>query len=259
MRTVRTSGALKALLLAGGACSVLWAAPVVAQSAGEEEEASSEADDTSTSIIVTGSRIQRQDYSANSPMVTVDEEFLRQSATSAIEQQLNKLPQFVVSQSSTAQEQRRHTLPRRLRISSRMRPTPRARPRYRCAAWARTARWCSSTAAAARPAMPRAQWTSRRFRRRPSSGSRSSPAALRRLTARTPSPGVTNFILKKDFQGLELDAQMGISQYRRCASTTRSRASWGRTSPTGAATSAWRMSMNTRERGPTRRDRPWYQ
>ena len=53
-------------------------------------------------IVVTGGRIARPDLSSNSPTVTVDEEFLRQSSTAAVEQQLNKLPQFAVAQSSTA-------------------------------------------------------------------------------------------------------------------------------------------------------------
>lgn len=54
-----------------------------------------------STIIVTGSRIARKDYTANSPTVTIDETFIKQSSTSAIEEQLNKLPQFVVAQSST--------------------------------------------------------------------------------------------------------------------------------------------------------------
>lgn len=45
-------------------------------------------------IVVTGSRIVRRDFEANSPIVTVDEELFDQSATSAIETQLNRLPQF---------------------------------------------------------------------------------------------------------------------------------------------------------------------
>src|SRR5690606_28991595 len=56
---------------------------------------------SASSIVVTGSRIARQDYEANSPIVTVDEEFLEQSSTAAVEEQLNRLPQFVVSNSST--------------------------------------------------------------------------------------------------------------------------------------------------------------
>ena len=58
------------------------------------------------SIVVTGGRIARPDLSSNSPMVTVDEEFLRQSRTAPVGQQLNKLPQFAVAQGSAVADRR---------------------------------------------------------------------------------------------------------------------------------------------------------
>ena len=45
-------------------------------------------------IVVTGSRIVRNNMESTSPIVTVDEKLFDQSATLAIETQLNKLPQF---------------------------------------------------------------------------------------------------------------------------------------------------------------------
>src|SRR5690606_4303138 len=45
-------------------------------------------------IIVTGSRIARRDYSATSPIVTVDAELLEESSAVNLEANLNKLPQF---------------------------------------------------------------------------------------------------------------------------------------------------------------------
>ncbi|MGD9158937.1 MAG: TonB-dependent receptor [Desulfobacteraceae bacterium] len=45
-------------------------------------------------IVVTGSRIARNNNEALSPIVTIDRDMLDQSATSAIETQLNMLPQF---------------------------------------------------------------------------------------------------------------------------------------------------------------------
>ncbi len=51
-------------------------------------------------ITVTGNRIARQDYEASSPVVTVDQQFFQGSSSGAVEQQLNKLPQFVVGQGS---------------------------------------------------------------------------------------------------------------------------------------------------------------
>src|SRR5690606_3580144 len=45
-------------------------------------------------IVVTGSLIRRRDFEANSPIVTVDEDLFDQTTTSAVETQLNRLPQF---------------------------------------------------------------------------------------------------------------------------------------------------------------------
>ncbi|MBO9581473.1 MAG: TonB-dependent receptor [Sphingobium sp.] len=113
-------GVFRALLLASASGMIALAVPASAQ--GQREPASdcranpldpacavaaAEADATpagesqSAAIIVTGSRIARKDYTANSPTITVDDTFIKQSSTAAIEEQLNKLPQFVVAQSST--------------------------------------------------------------------------------------------------------------------------------------------------------------
>jgi outer membrane receptor protein involved in Fe transport len=45
-------------------------------------------------IVITGSRIQRRDYEANSPILTVDDSLLKNSSTTAVETALTKLPQF---------------------------------------------------------------------------------------------------------------------------------------------------------------------
>lgn len=45
-------------------------------------------------IVVTGSLIRRRDFEANSPIVTVDQDLFEQATTSAIETQLNRMPQF---------------------------------------------------------------------------------------------------------------------------------------------------------------------
>jgi outer membrane receptor protein involved in Fe transport len=55
----------------------------------QEEESSTER------VVITGSRIQRQDYSANSPIVTVSESTFEETSTIGIETILNQLPQFV--------------------------------------------------------------------------------------------------------------------------------------------------------------------
>jgi iron complex outermembrane receptor protein len=102
MVVLKNAGVYKALLLASASSMVAVAVPVSAQEQNQaaEGDAASESA-TSNAIIVTGSRIARKDYSANSPTITVDETFLKQSSTGAIEEQLNRLPQFVVAQSST--------------------------------------------------------------------------------------------------------------------------------------------------------------
>ncbi len=46
-------------------------------------------------VVVTGSRIQRQDFTANSPIVTVDADTFENTSTIGIETVLNQLPQFV--------------------------------------------------------------------------------------------------------------------------------------------------------------------
>jgi outer membrane receptor protein involved in Fe transport len=52
-------------------------------------------------VVITGSHIQRRDYEANSPIVTVGDEFLKNSSTAAIETDLAKLPQFHPVQTPT--------------------------------------------------------------------------------------------------------------------------------------------------------------
>jgi outer membrane receptor protein involved in Fe transport len=83
-------------LLAGAsvlaAATALGAAPAAAQSADDDDEA----------IIVTGSRIARQDYSAISPVTTVGAEEIEMSATLSIEQLLNDLPQVIPGNTVTS-------------------------------------------------------------------------------------------------------------------------------------------------------------
>src|SRR5262245_11232991 len=86
-----------AFVLCSGLC--LFAPPLVvrAQEAAKAEASSGELGQ----IVVTGSRIQRRDYEANSPILTVDESLLKNSSTAAIETNLTKLPQFHPVQTPT--------------------------------------------------------------------------------------------------------------------------------------------------------------
>ena len=62
-------------------------------------------------ITVTGSRIQRQDFTANSPIQTVDQQMFEQTSAVGVETVLNRLPQFVpaVTQFSTGDVQQTAT------------------------------------------------------------------------------------------------------------------------------------------------------
>ena len=104
---VRAEGrAFYGLVLMTTAASIAFgAAPAQAQDAESEtevdqgEEPNAPAPDasgsqTQNSIVVTGSRIARPDYTATSPIVTVDADLIEQSSAVSLEANLNKLPQF---------------------------------------------------------------------------------------------------------------------------------------------------------------------
>jgi outer membrane receptor protein involved in Fe transport len=121
LQTTRNA-AFKAALLAGGAGLVAIAQPAFAQDgqpvptkepvqsdpasanqnpAGQVTDQDAGEPQGNQGIVVTGSRIVRQDYQSTSPLVTVDKTLLQQSSTAAIEQNLNKLPQFTPAKTPT--------------------------------------------------------------------------------------------------------------------------------------------------------------
>lgn len=77
------------------AATALIAAPAMAQEAPEQ-------DDQVEDIVVTGSRITRQDYQATSPIVTVSQEDFQATGSVTIDTLVNDLPQFVPSINSTS-------------------------------------------------------------------------------------------------------------------------------------------------------------
>lgn len=94
---------LRTLLLASGASLgiALMGAPAYAQEAAPvdgaapaQEPAQEPVQAQQREIVVTGSRIARRDYEANSPIVTVSENLLQNTPTSSLERNLNQLPQF---------------------------------------------------------------------------------------------------------------------------------------------------------------------
>lgn len=89
-----------------GVSLAMFAIPVQAQQVspvdanvdvGLDEEASGPIGEP---IVVTGSRIVRRDYTAESPITTVDDEFIQNAGPATLEQSLNALPQFQATQGS---------------------------------------------------------------------------------------------------------------------------------------------------------------
>jgi iron complex outermembrane receptor protein len=80
---------------ARGGDLAMFAASVFAVASTAPASAQQEADNTLEEITVTGSRIRRQDFTANAPITTVNAEAFEQTGTIGVETILNQLPQFV--------------------------------------------------------------------------------------------------------------------------------------------------------------------
>lgn len=95
LNTRNTRQRLLATTTIGGAALMtaltMVAAPAAAQEATEVEE-----------IVITGSRIARQDYQAPSPIVTVSQEDFQATGSVTIDTLINDLPQFVPSINQTS-------------------------------------------------------------------------------------------------------------------------------------------------------------
>lgn len=86
--------ALLATSIIGGAALAMAASPSFAQTADQSTEVGD--------IVVTGSRIARQDYRSTSPIVTVSAENFQATGSVTIDTLINDLPQFTPSISSTS-------------------------------------------------------------------------------------------------------------------------------------------------------------
>src|SRR5690606_6485079 len=230
-------GIYKALLLAGCASTFAMAAPAVAQ---EEDGA-----DEDARIVVTGSRIQRQDFNSTSPMVTADQALLEQSSTAALESNLNKLPQFTPAQTPTAGGDIQPTATntpgaatislrglgsnRNLVLLDGRRSTP------------SNASGVTDISTIPAAAIERVEIIS---------GGASATYGADAIA------GVTNFILKKNFQGLELDGQVGITQEGDGFEYQFS-GIMGADFDDGRGNVSLALSVNTREAN-FQRDRSWY-
>jgi iron complex outermembrane receptor protein len=239
VRISNIMGIYKALLMASCAGSFAIAAPAIAQEEAEAEESDSP-------IVVTGSRIQRQDFNATSPTVTVNEALLENSSTAALESNLNRLPQFVPAQTPTAGGDIQPTATntpgaatvslrgiganRNLVLLDGRRSTP------------SNASGVTDISTIPAAAIERVEVIS---------GGASATYGADAVA------GVTNFILKKNFQGLELDARLGITEEGDGFEYQVS-GIMGTDFPDGRGNVSLALSINTREAN-FQKDRDWYQ
>lgn len=263
MRKFDDKGLYKALLLAGCAGTIALATPAMAQqqTPDADEEGGADILDTnqpgvdpgqaldsedSSTIVVTGSRIGRQDFSSTSPLVTVDEALLQQSSTAAIEQNLNKLPQFTPAKTPTG--------------GGDIQPTATNTPGAATVSLRGLGANRNLVLLDGRRATPSNAAGVVDINTIPS-------AAIERVEIISGGAsatygadavaGVTNFILKKNFQGLELDGQVGITQEGDGFEYQLS-GIMGSDFDDGRGNVSIAMSTNTREAN-FQRDRDWYQ
>jgi iron complex outermembrane recepter protein len=91
------------LVVAIGAALAAAGAPrATAQSAADVPKTASTSAQELETVTVTGSRIRRSDYVSDSPIVTVSADAMRESGSTAVEHLLNTLPQFVPSITTTS-------------------------------------------------------------------------------------------------------------------------------------------------------------
>lgn len=93
----RFNGTRRTMLLCGSAFAALFAQAAHAQIEAPDTEEAPAAGTPKSEIVVTGSRIVRPDYQANSPIVSVGAEAIENSGQVTVERTLAQLPQFTGS------------------------------------------------------------------------------------------------------------------------------------------------------------------
>jgi outer membrane receptor protein involved in Fe transport len=217
-------------------------APVFAQDqkADGEEAAPAEA------IIITGSRIARKDFSSNSPIVTVGSDLLQNSGTSAVEVNLNKLPQFTPEKTPTQGGDIQAT-PTNTPGSATISLRGIGSNRNLVLIDGRRVTPANASMAVDINSIPSAAIE----RVEIISGGASSTYGADAVG------GVVNFILKKNFQGLQLDSQIGITQ-RGDGREYKISGIMGTDFADGKGNIS--VAMETNDRAPSyNRNRPWYQ
>lgn len=236
MRSLQNKRVFKTFLLAGSASMIAMATPAMAQDEDGAEE--------DTRIVVTGSRI-KGDFESTSPMVTIDQTLLQQSSTAAIESNLNRLPQFTPAQTPTQGGDIQPTATntpgaatvslrgiganRNLVLIDSRRGTP------------SNASGVVDISTIPSAAIERVEVIS---------GGASATYGADAIA------GVVNFILKRNFEGLELDAQLSMTEQGDGFEYQLS-GIMGTDFADGRGNVSMAMSINTREAS-FQRDRSWY-
>jgi len=219
-----------------GLGATAWSVPALAQ---DDQAAEPQA------IVITGSRIVRPDFESNSPVVSVNKDLLQQTSTAALETSLNKLPQFTPAQTPS--------------LGADIQPTATNTPgaatislrgiganRNLVLLDGRRATPGNATGVIDISTIPSAAIE----RVEVISGGASATYGADAVA------GVTNFILKKNFQGLELDGQVNMSQHGDGLEYQVS-GIMGTDFDDGRGNVSIAMSMNERHSS-LRRDRKWY-
>lgn len=152
-------------------------------------------------VVVTGSRILRRDFEANSPIMTVDEELFENTSTVGVETVMNQLPQFVpaVTQFDTTETQSTATT---TPGSSTLSLRGLGSNRNLILLNGRRAMPVNASGAVDMNMIP----SSAIQRVETITGGASSVYGADAMA------GVVNFILKDDFEGIDLDMQYGVTE-----------------------------------------------
>ena len=239
----------RALLLAGGAGTIALAVPAFAQDAAPSGSADSSASsDGGDTIVVTGSRIAKKDFESNSPVVTVGSQLLDNSSTGSVEVNLNKLPQFAPEKTPTC-----------ITCGGDIQATPTNTPGSATVSLRGIGSNRNLVLIDGRRATPGNASMAVDVNTIPS-------AAIERVEIISGGAsstygadavgGVVNFILKKNFQGLSVDAQYGVSQ-RGDSEEYNISGIMGTNFADGRGNISVAMSTSDRKSA-LRQDRPWF-
>ncbi len=162
------------------------------------------ASDTLEEVVVTGSRIKRRDYDSQSPIVTVNSDAFQNKSSVAIESTLNQLPQFKPSGSQSALSPAQNPFPSATATQGAETLDLRGLGPNRTLVLidGRRAQPINATLAIDVNTIPLAAIDSVET----ITGGAASTYGADAIS------GVVNFKLKRNFQGIEFDAQYGMAQ-----------------------------------------------